>query len=194
MKKIVLLGILIFIVSVGIGYMYSSYFIEKGELGGEILETEQIEEYSGTNVELKTIEAVSEDKKVTPNTEFAIKKYYDECGHFEFEYEDLPKELINLNKQEIDDYYNDEFEVEEFNNNTLILSKEINGFCNEHFVLKLNDENIDVYKLNTDGSYSLYKATEISKEYLPAHDIQKLEEGLYVYGEGKINASLEDFE
>lgn len=195
MKKIVFFGILIFIVSVGVGYIYSSSFIDKDNFKEKYLHANQVQEYSETNsIELKTIEAVSEEKKVVPSTEFAIKKYYDECGHFKFEYEELPKELINLTKQEIDDYYNDEYEVEEFNNNTLILSKEINGLCDEHFVLKLEDENVEVYKMNTDGSYSLYKTTEISKEYLPAEDIEKLEEGLYVYGEGKINASLEDFE
>ena len=154
-----------------------------------------VEEFSITNVvEVKTIEAVSEEEKVTPNTEFAIKEYYDECGHFKFEYAELPTELMNFTRQEIDDYYNDHYEVEKFENNSLIISKEINGLCDNHFFIKLGNEHIEIYKLNTDGSFSLYKETEISREYLPTEDIDELEEGMYIYGEGKINATLEDFE
>lgn len=194
MKKIIFLGILIFIVSVGVGYIYSSFLVnDNKEVEAKIVGNE-IEEYSVENItELRTIEAVSDEKKVTPNMEFGVKEYYDECGHFKFEYKELPNELMNLSKQEVEDYY-EEYEVEEFEDNTLILSKEINGLCNDHFLLKLQDEHIEIYKLNSDGSYSLHQTTEITKEYLPAEDIEKLEEGIYIYGEGMINASLEDFE
>ena len=40
----------------------------------------------------------------------------------------------------------------------------------------------------------LYKTTDISREYLPAEDISKLEQGMYVFGEGKLNSIIEDFE
>lgn len=195
MKKLVVLGILIFIISIGVGYMYSSFFIENKNAKQVEFDENNIEEYAEKNsVELKTIEAVSEEEKVGPNTEFAIKEYYDECNHFKFEYSDLPKELINLTRQEVDDYYNDQYEVEKFENNSLVISKEINGLCDNHFFMKLGNEHIEIYKLNTDGSFALYKETEISREYLPKEDIEDLEEGMYIYGEGKINATLEDFE
>lgn len=195
MKKLIVLGILLFIVSVGVGYIYSGFFA-KGENTKEIkFDVNTVEEFSITNaVDLKTIEAVFEEEKVTPNTEFAIKEYYDECGHFKFEYAELPNELMNFTRQEIDDYYNDHYEVEKFENNSLIISKEINGLCDNHFFMKLGNEHIEIYKLNTDGSFSLYKETEISREYLPLEDIDELEDGMYIYGEGKINATLEDFE
>lgn len=195
MKKLIVLGILIFIISIGVGYVYSSFFMEQRNAKQVQFDENNIEEYAQPNsIELKTIEAVSEEEKVGPNTEFAIKEYYDECSHFKFEYADLPKELINLTRQEIDDYYNDQYEVEKFENNSLVISKEINGLCDNHFFMKLGNEHIEIYKLNTDGSFALYKETEISREYLPEEDIEDLEEGMYIYGEGKINATLEDFE
>lgn len=195
MKKLIILGVLIFIISICVGYMYASFFMEQREAQQVQFDENNVEEYAEQNLDmLKTIEAVSEEEKVGPNTEFAIKKYYDECNHFNFEYEELPKELINLTRQEVDDYYNDEYEVENFENNALVISKEINGLCDNHFFMKLGNENIEIYKLNTDGSFALYKETEISREYLAREDIAVLEKGMYIYGEGKINATLEDFE
>ena len=182
MKKLMILGILLFIVSIGIGYIFSGFLINRDDNFETKLNVNNIDEFSVTNaVELKTIEAVSEEEKVRPNTEFAIKQYYDECGHFKFEYAELPKELMNFTRQEIDDYYNDEYEVEQFENNSLLISKEINGFCDNHFYIKLGNEHIEVYKLSTDGSFLLYKETEITREYLPLEDIDELEEGIYVY-------------
>lgn len=193
MKKLIFLGILIFIVSVGVGYICSGFLIENRVKEAKF-EENKVEEVTINGIDLKTVEAVSEEEKVEPNTEFAIKEYYDECGHFKFEYTDLPKELINFNWQEIDDYYNGKYEVEKFENNSLVISKEINGLCDNHFFVKLGNNHIEIFKLNTDGSFSLYRETDITREYLPAEDIEKLEEGMYVYGEGKINATLEDFE
>lgn len=180
MRKLIILGILIFIVSIGVGYIYSSFLINDED--SEIkFQEDNVEEAIENGIDLKTVEAISEEEKVLPNTEFAIKEYYDECSHFKFEYVELPKELINLTRQEIDDYYNDEYEVEEFENNSLIISKEINGLCDNHFFVKLGNEHIEIFRLNTDGSFSLYKETDISKDYLPAEDIEKLEEGIYIY-------------
>ena len=131
--------------------------------------------------------------KVTPNTKFALKKFYDECSHFEYEEAELPIELVNLTRQEIEDYYSD-WEVEELTEKKLVLCKEINGYCKEHFLIKLDGEKVNIYRLNTDGKFLKYKDTSIVKEYLTNSDIQKLSEGITVYGEGKLSSVLEDFE
>lgn len=182
MKKIVFLGIMIFVVSIGIGFCF-----------GRVLIANKTEEYFESYVnssnqtnnlaEEVSEEAVATELKVTPNMEFGIKEYFDECGHFNFEYSALPKELINMSRQEIEDHYNGNYEVEEFDEKKLTLAREINGMCDNHYVIKLNENNlIDVYKINTDTSYSLFESTEISKEFLPIEDIEKLEEGIVVYG------------
>ena len=101
--------------------------------------------------------------------------------------------MVNLSRQEVEDYYED-YEVEEFASNNLVIAKEINGLCEEHFYVKLGNENVEVMKMNSDGSFSPYQVTEISRTYLPAEDIAKLEEGIYVYGSGKIDSILEDYE
>ena len=195
MRKIVFLGILIFCVSIGIGFYFGRILINNKDKDYE--EVEQISEKSLNIISQNLViqEAVSRELKVRPNMEFGIKEYYDECGHFNFEYTELPKELVNMNRQEVEEHYNGNYEVEEFDENKLILAREINGMCTNHYVIKLGENDlIEVYKINTDTSYSLYETTDISKEFLPEDDIENLEEGIVVYGYGKVNSILEDYE
>ncbi len=197
MKKIIFLGILVFIVSLGVGYLYSIMFLVDDNTSQSIeFELNEVEDYAIQNyTKLQTLEASSEEEeKVSPNASFAVKTYYDECGHFKFEYEKLPEKLVNLNRQEVDDLY-DDCEVEEFSSNNIVMAKEINGLCNDHFYITIGDNgHIEVMRLNADGSFAKYQETEISKDYLPEEDIEKLEEGIYVFGSGNINSILEDYE
>lgn len=185
------LGIIIFIFSIFVGYYYSSLFKQnKEDVAVEFINNNQ-------TIENQTVvETIGQEEKIAYNTEFALKKYYDECGHFTFQYAELPKEIINLNKDELKNLYK-EWEVEEFSSDLVILSKEIDSVCNEHFVIKLDDEynsNVVIFRVGNGGSLSLYKETDISKEYLTSEDVNMLEEGILVYGTGKLNSTLEDFE
>lgn len=139
------------------------------------------------------ITTATNEEKISPNAKFALKKYYDECSHFDYNEAELPVELVNLTRQEVEDYY-DDWEVETFSDTELVLVKEINGYCDQHFLLRLDDDNINVYRLNNLGEPVLYKTTDIVKEYLTEDDIKTLKEGIYVYSEGKLSSALEDFE
>lgn len=140
-----------------------------------------------------TVTTAVEEEKVSPNTDFALKKYYDECNHFDYEEVELPIELVNLTRQEVEDYY-DDWEIAEFSKDKLVLGKEINGYCNQHFLIRLDDDVVKVYRFGTLGELEEYENTEIARDYLPEEDIENLEEGITVYGEGKLSSVLEDFE
>ncbi len=167
-----------------VGLINTSYNVQ------EVKQSKSIEEIYANQTALTTM---SEEDKVSPNSSFALKKYYDECSHFDYEEAEIPKELVNLTKQEVEDYYAD-WEVEKFSENELVLAKEINGYCKEHFLIRLDDENVNVYQLGTLGELKEYKKTDISRDYLPEEDIENLEEGITVFGEGKLSSVLEDFE
>lgn len=177
-------GILIFIFSIGIGYFYSSLWKKDTNVG--IYENEVNES--------KIAETYSEEEKVSYNASFATKKYYNECGHFKFQYSELPTEIINLTKSELEESY-PEWDVEEFSKNNVVLSQQVNNICDEHYVLKFDEEqNISVYHIGSSGNIELYKTTNISKQYLTSTDIDNLENGIYVYGTGNLNSAIEDFE
>ena len=75
-----------------------------------------------------------------------------------------------------------------------MLSQNLEGYCDDHYVLKIGDENIEVFKQISKDREEFYKDTNISKEYLTASDLNKLEEGIYVYGFKNLNSAIEDFE
>lgn len=208
MKKIVFYGILIFIFSIGVGFVFSKLWVNQklsdanlkvvgdelhflNESNKNILEAKDRDEENLISNEVLQASAIEE--KILPTAEFAMKKVYNECGHFKFEYAELPQELINLTEEELEAYYKD-WEIEEFSPSKIILTKEINSLCDEHFIIKLGEKYVQVFHLEPDGNLVVYETTDISREYLPEEDIKKLEEGIYVFGEGKLNSVLEDFE
>ena len=188
MKRMIYYGLLIFIFSFCVGFYYSSIWKKnKNNIAVEYIEKKEI------FVNEITQETVQTEEKISFDAEFALKKYYDECGHFTFQNAELPTELINMTKSEIEELYR-EWEVEDFSSNSLILSQEVNSICNEHFLVKLGNKNIEIYQVGNGGELRMYKNTEISKEYLTPEDIETLENGIMIYGTGKLNSIIEDFE
>ena len=101
--------------------------------------------------------------------------------------------MINSTRLDVEKSY-PEWEIEEFSSKNLVLSQKIDNLCDEHYVIKIgDDDNIAVYHI-TDTGEELYKNTNISKEYLTSTDIDNLEKGIYVYGIGNLNSAIEDFE
>lgn len=184
MKKIIFYSILIFIFSIGIGYFYSSLW--KKENMGSI----NLNENTVSNM---VEETVSIEEKVAYNANFALKKYYDKCGHFKINYSELPPEIINLTKSQLEEFYPD-WNVEEFSSNNVVLAKRIDDICDDHYVLKLDKENVDIFHMKNGEELEFFKSTDISTEYLTSDDINNLQNGIYVYGIGNLNSAIEDFE
>lgn len=185
MRKILFYSILIFAFSIGIGYYYSSLWKKEN--------MSVIDENQNNNVLNTATETASIEEKVSYNASFALKKYYNECGHFKFNYSELPNEVINLSRTELEKLYPD-WKIEEFSSNNVVLAQNLDNICDEHYVLKLEDENVEVYHIESDEHLMLYKSTDISKEYLTSDDINSLENGIYVYGIANLNSVMEDFE
>lgn len=184
MKRIIYYSILIFVFSCFIGFFYARIWKNNNE---EVAKDNII---SNANL---VAETVSDEEKISFNSSFAIKKYYHECGHQEINYAELPIEFVNLTKSEIEELYPD-WKVEEFSSNSIILSQEKDCMCNEHYVLKLDDDTVDVYHIEENGDESLYQDTNIYMDYLTNEDISNLKNGIYIYGKENISSVIEDFE
>ena len=68
------------------------------------------------------------------------------------------------------------------------------GDENKHYIVNAENDYINVYYINEKNEKILYKKTEISTEYLSKEDVEKLEEGIDIYGIEELNKLLEDFE
>lgn len=157
----------------------------------EKIEDECTEEYTK---ETKIEEVVATKEKISANSQLILKKYFKQCDHTINEYVEMPQELVNLTKEEVQNKYND-WKVIGFEPNKVILYKEFDDMCGEHFKLKIEEGKIVIYQINKEGNQSIYEKTNISSEYLTQTDLISIENGeLDVYGKEELNKIIEDFE
>lgn len=160
----------------------------------EKIEDECTEEYKEDEMaNQNTTEVSSTEEKVAANAILILKKYYTKCDHTINEYVELPKELVNLTKEQVQEKYSD-WEVIGFEKGKITLYKEFDDVCGEHFKLKIEDGKVVVYTVNNDGTETLYEKTNISSEYLTETDLINMQDGLEIYGKEELNQVIEDFE
>ena len=194
--KIIIASIISVIIIIGITYIIFNQnkdeenVPESNDDISELVEDECTEEYAE---EQNTTAVTSTEEKVAASAILILKKYYAQCDHTINEYVELPQELVNMTKEEVQAHYPD-WKVIGFEKGKVTLYKEFNDLCGEHFKLKIEDGKVVVYMTNKDGSESLYEKTNISSEYLTETDLINMQEGLEIYGKEELNQIIEDFE
>ena len=141
---------------------------------------------------LEILQANSNDIKVSPNCEIILKRYYKECEHTTQEYSKSSEELTNKTEDEIKEIYS-EWQVETFTSNKIVLYRELDGTCNEHYILKEKEGKIVVYAVDEKGEEQNMQ-TDIATEYLTETDKINLANGWKIYGKENLNQLIEDFE
>ena len=158
---------------------------------GEVIYDECTDEYEEIGEDVLTTN--TEEEKISPNCKLTLTKYYKGCKDKINEYLSVPQELVNSTEKELQERYKD-WEIKEFSSNQVVLYKEFEGECGEHYVLKENDGKISIYKINENGKFEEYEKTEISTEYLPDKDKISIKDGLKINGKEKLNEMIESFE
>lgn len=201
MKKIwiILLSIAIIIIGIVLGiFIYNnnkntnkqgSMVENEINIVSEKVTDECTEEYQNN----EEIETNFQEEKISPNCLLILKKYFEECNHTIKEYLDVPQELVNGTEEDLKKEY-PYWQIEKYSSNEIILYKEFNSNCGQHFVLKEDKGKITVYKINENNEEEVYEKTEISIEYLSETDKNKIREGIKVNGIEELNQLLEDFE
>ena len=87
-----------------------------------------------------------------------------------------------------------EWELQKFVPTEIALYKEVDEFCNQHFLLKEEEGRIVIYKLDENENQEFLQKTDIFTEYLPEEDLEQIKNGIKVYTEKELNKTLEDFE
>jgi len=126
-------------------------------------------------------QAVSSNKNKSKNLDEAKSKIYENVQNREEE--TVSDECIN----EWEDY------AQYLNEDVKETGSDI-GEDDTRYVLKNEDNYIDVYYLDKNNDEYLYKKTDISTEYLSQEDLDDLNSGIEVVGSEELNKILEDFE
>ena len=184
---IVIALILVFALSVLCGFMVKSYinFSKKESENKAIL--------AENNQENKAVNTASAEVTVSPNSEVIITQKFKKCGHTITKREEAPREIVNLNKEKVQEYF-EGWSIDKFTSNEIEISKEVSGICGEHYVLRESDGYISISTKNDIGEYIFKGLTDIPVQYLPEDDLNNLEKGIEIVGRDNLNRFLEDFE
>lgn len=186
---ICILIIIVLAIFVGL-YLYDMNNVNKENINNNVTEVNTREE----NIEItEALEIANQEEKTTPNTLIIYRTYYTKCKHYINEYKDIDISSVNLTEEEIKDK-NRDWRIKEFSAEQIVLEKEEEAFCNQHFKLKLIDGNVIIFIIDENGNEAEYQKTEITSEYLTNEDILKLTEGIVVYGKENLSSVLEDYE
>lgn len=201
MKKSIIISavIVLFILGTVIGIILISNFsgekkdIEISEQNQEEIYDECTDEYeemleSNTLVE----ETSSEGEKISPNCSIIFRRYYNDCGHTIEQYSSIPTELVNKTEEDLQEQY-EGWTIEEFSRNQIILYREFDSECGEHYVLREKDGKIVVY-LKTGDIEEIVEETDIATEFLTETDRIKLQNGIEANGRMELNQLIEDYE
>ena len=90
-------------------------------------------------------------------------------------------------------FYSD-WKIEGYSPNEIVIYKEYDGICGDHYIVKEHNGVIGIYKLDSVGNEIFVEDTELQIQYLPEIDIIKLKEGITALGQAELNSVLEDFE
>ena len=194
---IILLSVIILITAIITGgIIYNSRENEMSEeiitkVAEENIVDECTDEYQQMQDEI--LETNAEEEKISPNCFIIFKTFYKQCGHETSQHLEIPEELVNKTKEELEEKYN-EWNIEKFSDTEIILSKDEEGRCREHYIVRDNNGKVTIYEILEDGSEKEYEVTDISTEYLTDTDKINMEKGIEVYGKQNLNQLIEDFE
>lgn len=157
----------------------------------EKIEDDCTDEYQEIQEEM--LQANSTEEKISPNCFITMKKTYNKCGHTTSEYIAIPKELVNKTKEDLEEKYIG-WTIDKFSDTQIVISKEEEGECGEHYIVKDKEGKVVIYKLLEDGTENEYEVTDISTEYITDTDKINMKNGIKVNGKKELNQLIEDFE
>ena len=193
MKKTVWLFLILAVI---IGFFIGIYLynIEKNE---EELENDIEKIENGivlNNVNILEVETSAAPEKISVNTKVIEEVYYTECDHLISITKKDIKSIINMTEIQLGRKYKD-WEIKEFSTEKVVLYREEQNYCGEHFLVKDVDGLVTIYTMTNDEQIKeRIEITDIETAYLPQTDQEDLQEGIRVYTQQKLNKLIEDFE
>lgn len=172
-KILTLLSIVIVVIAIIIAIVI--YNSRKNEISEEIItkvaEENILDDCTDEYEEIKNeiLETNAEEEKISPNCSITLKKFYNKCGHETSQYLEIPEELVNKTKEELQEKYAG-WNIEKFSDTQIILSKDEEGTCGEHYIVRDNNGKVTIYQVLEDASEKEYEVTDISTEYLTDTD------------------------
>lgn len=197
MKKIMwIIGVLSLAIVIGffVGiYMYNTEASEE-QMKNDIQKIQSNNLINTTVVNGLEIETSAIEEKISIDTEVVEEVYYTECDHLVKDIRSNKNNIINMTNEELAKKYPN-WTIKEFCGDKVVLYKEEQNYCGEHFLVKDIDGFVTVYSMDNENQIKeRVKITDIETAYLPETDQENLKDGMKVYSEQQLNKLIEDFE
>lgn len=192
MRKLWIIALAILLLTIGI--VFGIYFFNRNETQDSNTNNKQLAiENIENKVEENVISTSAIEKRTSPNATILKKQYFTGCDHLIKTSVDIPEELVNKTKQEVQNYYLG-WTVDSFSEKEITIYQEKKGICNQHYLVKEHNGVLGIYTLDENGNATLKEDTEIQTMYLPEIDLQRVKQGIEAVGDMALNTVLEDFE
>ena len=195
-KKIAFLIFAAVLISTGIGSGY--YFYSKEINSGSDKKNAQLRLArniqnlaTGENC-LANYNDSAKTEKTTENTKMIYEYYYTQDGITRRKEKNLPPELINKNREIIENVF-DEWSIVTFNNDEIILRKEIYDSETTNYILKDYNGVIAVF-YEVDDDEKLKELTKTPVDTLPENERQLIKAGISITGNKNLLKILQDYE
>ena len=133
----------------------------------------------------------------TYDIEVIYKDEYTKCGHT-IQNKDMVygTTLENLKKEENQKQKEKGiiYEVEEESSDQIVYSRKIDQNCPNHFLVKIEKNDIVIYNIIDDAAMSVYKKIEVDINTLNPEMLEELNEGIKVDSKEDLNLIIEDIE
>ncbi len=117
---------------------------------------------------------------------------YKVCGHNIDQKSMLPKEQQEFTLEQFKELYS-EYNIEKFSPEEIIISKQLNLKCPNHFIVKEKDGKVAVLYQIPVGGISVKEITNIDVSNLSITDQERLRLGIIINSNEKLAEILEDF-
>jgi len=175
-KKVVLLALAGFFLSLGLGYVLTAKEQEKQKLP----------------TQEHTVLVGKKEVTVKKEGKIIYQYYYTKDAITKEVTEPVPDFLEGLNRQQMQSIYNG-WQIVYFSPEKVILRCSVEGKSSEVFVLKEYEGNLAVFTEDIDKKMRLKELTKVPISVLPDPERQQLIEGIYVLGEENLVKLLSDF-
>ncbi len=199
-NKLIILSLILILIIIAIIsgiYMYKLNNIAKTEVNNTKtlaqVSDECTDEYAESIKNIATINTNFQEEKITPNTNIIIEKFYKKCSHIIKEKKIVSENLINMNKEELQKEY-PKYDIKIFSTKEVCLYIEVDEYCNEHYIVKDENDFISIYEIDENKNLKLKEKTNISTKLLPDADKIYLKNGIQIYGKENLNKAIEDYE
>ena len=121
-----------------------------------------------------------------------IKKNFSRCNHSEVNRMKIPVELVNYTEDEVEEKYSG-WTIEKFSADEIVLSKDIDANCTDHYVIKETDGKVAVYNEIAEDKMNFVEHIDIDLTLLSDVEKDKFADGIRVYGKEGVSSLIEDY-